>query len=42
MGGLSADPANDSGPHHCRVKGGVALGDDFLVDRAMIGGYRQQ
>jgi hypothetical protein len=36
------DPPNDSGPHHGPVKGGVALADDFLVDRVMIGGYGQQ
>jgi hypothetical protein len=35
------DPANDPGPHHGPVKGGVALVDNFFVDRVMIGGNRQ-
>jgi hypothetical protein len=36
------EPANDTGAHHGPVKGGVAFADDFLVDRVMIGGNRQQ
>jgi hypothetical protein len=34
----STDPANDPGAHHRPVKGGVALADNFLLDRVMIGG----
>jgi hypothetical protein len=42
MSWRSTDPANDRGPHHRSVKGGVALADDFLADRVMIGAGGQQ
>jgi hypothetical protein len=42
MGGRSTDPANDPGSHHRPVKGGVALADNLLVDRVMIGADSQQ
>lgn len=42
VGGRSTEPANDPGSHHRPVKGGVALADNFLVDRVMIGADSQQ